>query len=123
MRWTRIVTVFTLLVTTIIIFPAVKDLYPFTSSYMLYVYNQDNRNNYTIKIKNEDSGWQDSKNIEPGECIIFQRIEPGNYSIRTFKGNTSIGDYANFEVKNGDWCIEISSVTGQIRTCDWYFCK
>jgi hypothetical protein len=94
-----------------------------TPAYKLYIYNLDRKNNYHIRLKNEGTGWQKAVDIEADSCVIIHRMEPGEYSIRTYKGGTSVGDYASFEVEDDDLCVKITSVTGGLELCDNTFCS
>jgi len=94
-----------------------------TPAYKLYIYNLDRKNNYHIRLKNEDTGWQKAVDIEPDSCVVIYRMEPGEYSIRTYKDGTSVGDYASFEVEDDDLCIKITSVTGGLELCNNTFCS
>lgn len=94
-----------------------------TPAYKLYIYNLDKKNSYHIRLKNEDTGWQKSVDIETDSCVVIYRMEPGEYSIRTYKKGTSVGDYATFEVEDDDLCIKITSVTGRLELCNNTFCS
>ena len=93
-----------------------------TPSYRLYIHNMDSRNYYYVRVKNEDTRWSDSVNIEIGSCAKLYRIEPGEYSIRTYKDGKMAGDYATFEVVDENICIEITSVTGEMEFCGKMYC-
>lgn len=93
-----------------------------TPSYKLYIYNMDNKNYYAVRIKNEDTGWQANLNIEAGSCETVYRMEPGEYSIRTYKDGGWVGDYAGFEITDDDLCIEITSAIGTLDICESTFC-
>lgn len=95
----------------------------FTDAYQLYVQNGDQHNYYHIRIKNEDSGWNDAKNVEAGDCVRFHRIEPGDWSIRIYKDGSMLSDSAEFEVDDEDWCIRIRSETGKLESCNRNFCN
>jgi hypothetical protein len=97
-------------------------IYAFTDAYKLYIYNRDNRNYYHIRIKNEDSRWNDAKNVEAGSCVEFHRIEPGEYSIRIYKDGSMMSDYARFDVTDGERCLRIRSETGMLEDCSNYYC-
>jgi hypothetical protein len=94
-----------------------------TPAYKLYIYNLDRKNNYHIRLKNEGTGWHKTVDIEADSCVVIYRMEPGDYSIRTYKNGTSVGDYASFEVEDNDLCIKITSVTGGLELCDNTFCS
>ena len=94
-----------------------------TPAYKLYIYNFDRKNNYHVRLKNEDTGWQKAVDIEADSCVVIYRMEPGEYSIRTYKDGTSVGDYASFEVEDDDLCIKITSVTGGLELCNNIFCS
>ena len=93
-----------------------------TPSYRLYIYNMDTKNYYAIRIKNEDNGWQANLNIEAGSCESVERMEPGWYTIRTYRDGRNSGAYELFEVTDDHLCIEIDSVTGALRPCNKTFC-
>lgn len=101
----------------------VGPVYAFTDAYQLYIYNRDKHNYYHIRVKNEDSGWNDAKNVEAGSCVRFHRIEPGQWSIRIFKDGSMLSDYADFTVTDEDWCIRIRSETGKLYGCSTYYCS
>ena len=94
-----------------------------TPAYKLYVYNLDKNNGYRIRLKNEETGWSKSVNIEAESCVVISRMEPGEYTIRTYKEGTSVGDYASFNVEDEDLCIRITSVTGGLELCNNTFCS
>jgi hypothetical protein len=97
-------------------------VYGWTPVYRLYVYNWDTKNYYHIRIKNENSRWQDAKNVEAGGCVEFPKVEEGEYSIRIYRDGQDFSDYATFEVTDNDFCIRIRSVTGALESCGDYFC-
>ena len=94
-----------------------------TPAYKLYVYNLDRNNGYRIRLQNEETGWNKTVKIEPESCVAIDRIEPGKYTIRTYKEGTSIGDYASFKVEDEDLCIRITSVTGKLELCSDTYCS
>ena len=94
-----------------------------TSAYKLYIYNLDKKNGYHIWLKNEGTRWQKAVDIGADSCVVIYRMEPGEYSIRTYKIGTSVGDYASFEVEDDDLCIKITSVTGKLELCNNTFCS
>jgi hypothetical protein len=94
-----------------------------TPSYRLYIYNMDSNNYYHVRIKNEDTRWSDAVNVEARSCAKMYRIEPGEYSIRTYRDGGMSGDYASFEVEDESVCIEITSVTGNLELCNKYYCS
>lgn len=104
-----------------LILGVVGPLYAFTDAYQLYVQNRS-QHSYRVRIKNEDSRWTDTQTVEAGGCVRFLRIEPGDWSIRVYKGSM-LSDYADFEVDDEDWCILIRSETGKVETCYKYFCN
>jgi len=106
-----------------LILGVVGPVYAFTDAYQLYIYNKDQHNYYHIRIKNEDSGWNDAKNVEAGSCVRFHRIEPGKWSIRIYQDGTMLSDYADFRVNDEDWCIRIRSETGKLKGCSTYYCS
>ena len=94
-----------------------------TPSYKLYIYNMDSENYYHVRIKNEDTRWADAVNIESRSCVKIYRIEPGEWSIRTYKDGRDVGNYATFDVVDSDICIEITSVTGGLEFCSKTYCS
>ena len=94
-----------------------------TPAYKLYIYNLDKKNSYHIRLENENTGWQKNVDIEADSCVVIYRMERGEYSIRTHKGSTSVGDYASFEVEGDDLCIKITSVKGGLELCNNTFCS
>ena len=94
-----------------------------TPAYKLYVYNLDSNNGYRIRLKNEETGWSKSVNIGADSCFVINGMESGEYSIRTYKEGTSVGDYASFKVEDEDLCIRITSVTGKLELCSDTFCS
>lgn len=93
-----------------------------TPAYRLYIQNRDNHNSYHVRVKNEDTGWHDAVNIEAGSCAVVERMEPGEYSIRTYRNGGNTGDYAGFEIEDSNFCIRITSVTGSMEVCNQNFC-
>jgi hypothetical protein len=98
-------------------------VYAFTDAYELYIYNRDRHNYYSVRIKNEDTSWTDTKTVEANGCVRFQRIEPGDWSIRIYQDGSMLSDYADFKVKDEDWCIRIRSETGKLYGCNTYYCS
>lgn len=93
----------------------------FTPAYRLYIHNHGDVA-YTVRLKNEDSGWSKTETIGAGNCVKIYRIEPGNYSIRATKVGYHVDQYVSFEVDDDDWCIDITSVTGKIESCNRFYC-
>ena len=93
------------------------------SAYKLYIYNEDSENYYHVRLKNEDTGWYDARNVEADSCIEIYRLERGEYSIRTYQDGGSIGDYALFDIDDDHMCIRITSVTGKLRSCNRNYCN
>lgn len=102
-------------------------LFPFIvhadGAYKLYVYNRDSHNYYHVRLKNEDTGWHDARNVEANDCVAIYRLEPGEYSIRNYKDGTDVGHYRSFNIKDDNKCIEITSVTGKMRSCSRDYCN
>ncbi len=96
-------------------------VHAFTDSFRLYIYNYDFHNYYHVRIKNEDSGWNDAKNVEAGSCQYFTRIEPGRYSVRIYKDGSMLSDHVWFDVSD-EKCIRIRSETGHMESCNEYSC-
>ena len=115
-----------LILITAIVLILILLLFPYiihsAKDFKLYVYNRDSKN-YYIRLKNEDTGWYDARNVKSGRCVTIYRLEKGKYSIRIRRNGTDIGDYASFKIKNNHRCIEITSVTGKMRSCNRTYCN
>lgn len=94
-----------------------------TPSYILYIYNMDSKNYYHVRIINDDTRWQNSVNVESRSCAKMYRMEPGTYTIQTYRDGSHVGDYAGFDIEDDDLCIEITSVTGKLDLCNKTYCS
>jgi hypothetical protein len=92
------------------------------SAYKLYLHNRDSENYYHVRLKNEDTGWYDARNIEAGSCVEIYRLESGEYSIRTYQDGKMGGHYSSFKIRNDHKCLEITPVTGKLRSCSRSYC-
>ena len=109
-----------LLILALLIFPHIVHS---TKAFKLYVHNRDSKNYYHIRLKNEDTGWYDARNVEANDCIAIYRLEQGEYSIRTYRDGTDVGHYRSFKIKNDHKCLEITPVTGKMRSCNRNYCN